>query len=202
LPPQGTCEGIWRGYTVRRGVDSKEWFWSVTTPRAYQWVTSRSSNPSFPATSDEVISYQYYSDLDGVFDSSPTYRFPWRPQLVLRSAHGEVNWEIWTSVLPLYRDSVGLTIQALNRYFAKNLAYRTTPRTIPRAFLQVSEHWDAKTLAEQETFMAQMRDGQFSWTPFSKRFERAAVLRQRGGRPLRGSRLCRLVGRRRRFRSD
>jgi hypothetical protein len=136
-------------------------------PRAYQWVTSRSSNPSFPATSDEVISYQYYSDLDGVFDSSPTYRSPGGHSWSFDLHTGEVNWEIWTSVLPLYRDSVGLTIQALNRYFAKNLAYRTTPRTIPRAFLQVSEHWDAKTLAEQETFMAQMRDGQFSWTPFS-----------------------------------
>ncbi|HYO73968.1 MAG TPA: hypothetical protein VEU33_48655 [Archangium sp.] len=42
-------------------------------PRAYQDVTAESTNPSIPSLSEEVISYQFYAELDGSFTASPGY---------------------------------------------------------------------------------------------------------------------------------
>ena len=61
-------------------------------PRAYQWVTALSSNPRIPDLSEEVISFQYYADLDGVFEASPSYRS--RRAYSFDVHAGEVDWEI------------------------------------------------------------------------------------------------------------
>jgi hypothetical protein len=45
-------------------------------PRAYQFFTQTFTNPNIPPMSEEVVSFQYYSDLDGVFESSPEYVSP------------------------------------------------------------------------------------------------------------------------------
>lgn len=44
-------------------------------PHAYQWVTLHSSK--------EVISFQYYADLNGTFSKSPTYTSPGRPRVLI-----------------------------------------------------------------------------------------------------------------------
>ncbi len=38
---------------------------------------------------------------------------------------------------------------------------------IPRAFWEVTEHFKARTSAEHESVLASMRNGTYSWTPFS-----------------------------------
>ena len=134
-------------------------------PRAYQWVTALSSNPRIPDLSEEVISFQYYADLDGVFEASPSYRS--RRAYSFDVHAGEVDWEIWVSVLPLYRDDDGQTVEALNRYFARNHAYRSDPAALPRAYLEISEHFRAATPAEHQQMLGFMRNGRYSWTPFS-----------------------------------
>jgi hypothetical protein len=135
-------------------------------PHAYQWVTSPSS-PSIPSTSEEAISYQYYADLDGRFEASSTFRSPAGRSFSYDVHDGDVDWEIWVGVLPRYQGDVVRTAEALTRYFAKNHAYRTSTPTLPRAFLQVSELFTAKTRSEHDSYLSAMRDGLFAWTPFS-----------------------------------
>jgi hypothetical protein len=135
-------------------------------PHAYQWVTSPSS-PTIPATSDEALSYQYYEDLDGRFGTSSGYRSPGGRSYSYDVHEGDVDWEIWVGVLPRYEGDLARTTDALDRYFAKNHAYRTGGAALPRAFLQVSELYTATTPAEHDFFLAEMTDGLFAWTPFS-----------------------------------
>src|SRR6266571_7168127 len=87
-------------------------------PHAYQYVVAPSTNPAFPDVREEVISFQYYADVNGDFTVSPGYN----------GAHpysydehgGDMNWELWIGVLPVYKGSTPATIDALQRYFAKN----------------------------------------------------------------------------------
>jgi hypothetical protein len=136
-------------------------------PKAYQWVVAKSANPAIPSVEEEVLSLQYYSDLDGLFRASPNYTSRGRHQFSFDVHEGNVDWEIWTAVLPLYRGDSRATAEALNRYFAKNHAYRTGQVVLPRAFLQVSEFYYARTQADHDMFLSGMRSGQYAWTPFS-----------------------------------
>lgn len=136
-------------------------------PRAYQYVTMQSSNPNIPSFSEEVISYQFYADLDGSFTASPGYHSPEGRTYSYDQHGGNVDWELWVGVLPIYQGSVSDTEAALVRYFDKNHAYRTGADPLPRAFIQVSEHFTATTSAEHENLLTAMRSGTYSWQPFS-----------------------------------
>jgi hypothetical protein len=136
-------------------------------PHAYQWVTLHSSNPQIPSTSEEVISFQYYADLDGVFETSAAYRSPAGHAHSFDLHTGDTDWEIWVSVLPLYRNDVAQTVEALNRYFAKNHAYRSGPPALPRGFLQINEHYLATTAAQHQSLLQGLKSGEYAWTPFS-----------------------------------
>jgi hypothetical protein len=136
-------------------------------PRAYQRVTLQSANPQIPSTSEEVISFQYYSDLDGVFEASPGYPSPAGRAHSFDVHTGDVDWEIWVAVLPLFRNDVTQSVDAMNRYFAKNHAYRTGSPPLPRGFLEVNEHFKAATAAEHQSTLQGLRNGPYSWTPFS-----------------------------------
>lgn len=134
---------------------------------AYQWVTFHSSNPSIPETSEEIISFQYYSDLDGTFDTSPTYTSPGGHEFSYDIHSGDVDWEIWVGVLPLYKADLEQTTDAVNRYFAKNHDFRTRQLIRPNVFMQINEFIQAATMEEHNIFLEQMRTGTYSWTPFS-----------------------------------
>ncbi|MFY0570028.1 hypothetical protein ACN28E_40235 [Archangium lansingense] len=136
-------------------------------PRAYQFVTSESANPDIPSLAEEVISYQFYADLDGSFTASPGYHSPEGRTYSYDQHGGNVDWEIWVGVLPIYQGSVSETEAALVRYFDKNHAYRAGVDPLPRAFIQVSEHFTATTSAEHESILDGMRSGTYSWQPFS-----------------------------------
>jgi len=136
-------------------------------PHAYQWVTSASTNPSIPPMSEEVISFQYYADLDGVFRASPGYASPAGHPYSFDAHTGNVDWEIWIGALPLYRGDPGSTVGAINRYLAKNHAYRVGSYGLPRAFLEVYENFTASTAAEHAWFLGWLRSGPYAWTPFS-----------------------------------
>lgn len=137
-------------------------------PRAYQFVTLESANPNIPSFSEEVISYQFYADLDGSFTASPGYHSPEGRTYSYDQHGGNVDWELWVGVLPLYQGSVSDTEAALVRYFDKNHAYRAGADPLPRAFLQVSEHFTATTSAEHESILGELRSGSYSWQPFSQ----------------------------------
>jgi len=136
-------------------------------PHAYQWITSSSANPSIPESSEEAISFQYYADLDGTFAKSPTYVSPGGHVHSYDLHSGAVDWEIWVGVLPRYKGDWTETIDAINRYFDKNHDFRTRRLLRPNVFLQISEHFQATTLAEHNSFLASMRSGPYSWTPYS-----------------------------------
>jgi hypothetical protein len=136
-------------------------------PHAYQWVTLTSSNPSIPSSSEEVISFQYYADLDGGFGKSAGYTSAGGHTYSYDIHTGNVGWEIWVGVLPMYGGNTTRTIEALRRFFIKDHAYRTGGSTIPRAFLEVVEHFTATTAAQSAQIMNDLKTGQYAWTPFS-----------------------------------
>ena len=136
-------------------------------PRAYQSVKMTSSNPKFPSKTYEVLSFQYYADLDGGFRSSPDYSSQGRHRFSYDIHEGNLNWEIWVGVLPGYKDDFALTVKALNAYFAKNHAYREGTSKLPRGFLEISEHFKPADAESHASTLKNIRDGQYSWTPFS-----------------------------------
>jgi hypothetical protein len=136
-------------------------------PHAYQWVTLHSSNPSIPSTSEEVISFQYYADLNGTFAKSAAYTSPGGHEYSYDLHSGDVGWEIWIGVLPRYKGNLQQTTAAIIRYFAKNHAYRSRQLRRPSVFLEINEHFHATTLTEHDELMALMRSGPYSWTPYS-----------------------------------
>jgi hypothetical protein len=138
-----------------------------SVPFAYQSVRAESSNPDVKTSAEEVISFQYYSDLDGEFSASPEYRSQGRHEYSFDQHTGDVDWEIWTGILPFYRGDEAQTVEALNRYFEKNHAYRTGKSSIPEVFLLIGEHFKAETAAEQGSLMEIIRSGPYSWTPLS-----------------------------------
>lgn len=136
-------------------------------PYAYQHITITYTNPDIPPLEEEVISFQYYADLDGTFDISPGYASPGGHPDSYDLHSGEVDWELWIGVLPLYKGDYGFTIQALNQYFEKNHAYRAGQYAVPRAFLQVTEHHSASTSEEHNQRLDSLTVGPYAWTPFS-----------------------------------
>jgi len=137
-------------------------------PLAYQWTKFEYTNPNIPTLEQEFISFQYYSDLDGGFSVSPNYKSPGNQTYSYDIHDGNLDWEIWTSILPYYKGNVTETVNALNRYFTKNHNYRTGEYKIPRAFLEIDELYSTATsLADQDQLISYLRDGTYSWTPFS-----------------------------------
>jgi len=136
-------------------------------PHAYQWVILHSSNPEIPDSQEEVISFQYYVDLNGSFSKSPTYTSPGGHVYSYDLHGGNVAWEIWIGVLPRYKGDLAQTTDAINRYFSKNHDFRTRRLLHPNVFLQINEHFHATTMEEHNSFMNGMRSGIYSWTPFS-----------------------------------
>lgn len=127
-------------------------------PHAYQWVILTPTNPAIPPTKEEAISFQYYADVDGIFDKSPDYVSPGGHESSFDIHGGAYDWEIWVGVLPYYKGNPELTIEALNRYFAKNHAYRTGSLKLPSTFLQISE-------LQQD--VENLRSGPYTWSPFN-----------------------------------
>ena len=136
-------------------------------PHAYQWVTMTYANPEIPPLSEEVISFQYYADLDGTFAASPGYVSPAGHPYSYDVHTGNTDWEIWVGALPPYKGSLDRTIEAMNRYFGRNHAYRAGSQQPPRGFLQITEHHAASTPEQHEQIMQGLKTGQYAWTPFS-----------------------------------
>jgi hypothetical protein len=136
-------------------------------PHAYQWFRVEYTNPSISPTEQEVISFQYYADLDGVFEASAGYVSPGGYSCSYDVHGGDVDWEIWIGVLPLYKGDRSQTVEALNRYFEKNHAYRAGTYDVPRAYLEIYEHRAAATLEEHNQILESIRSGEYAWTPFS-----------------------------------
>ena len=68
-------------------------------PHAYQWIDR-------PTLTQEAISFQYYSDLDGTFAKSASYSSPGGFESSYDLHSGDVDWEIWVGVLPYFHDSL------------------------------------------------------------------------------------------------
>ncbi|MBN1267764.1 MAG: hypothetical protein JXA25_19895 [Anaerolineales bacterium] len=137
-------------------------------PHAYQWYRVEYANPDIPPNEQEVISFQYYSDLDGIFTVSAEYTSPGDHLFSFDIHEGDMDWEIWVSLLPLYRGDTSQTTQAINRYFEKNHAYRQGEYNLPRAFLGINELQTAATRADHDYIMRLLRSGEYAWTPFSE----------------------------------
>jgi hypothetical protein len=136
-------------------------------PHAYQWVTMTFTNPNLAPTEKEAVSLQYYADLNGEFASSPDFMSPSDQPYSFDVHSGDLDWEIWVGVLPLYQSNIERSIDAINRYFEKNHAYRQGEYAIPRSFVYVDEHHAVTSLEEHESHLEGLRSGQYAWTPFS-----------------------------------
>ena len=136
-------------------------------PLAYQLFWEYAGTSDTQPRKEEAISFQYYSDLDGIFSASTNYHSPRKYTFSFDQHSGEVDWEIWTAVLPLYRGDEAQTVDALKRYFEKNHLYRTGSSAIPKAFRVISEHFIAQTASEQSNFLNLLRTGPYAWTPLS-----------------------------------
>ena len=132
-------------------------------PHAYQQVVLYSANPSFPDVVEEAISFQYYADVNGVFGRSGGYTGSHPYSYDVHS--GDVDWELWIGVLPMYQGSLAATVDALGRYFEKNHAYRTGGTKPPHAYLEVNELQGYGV--DDSVVLSSMRDGTYAWTPFS-----------------------------------
>lgn len=136
-------------------------------PHAYQWVRMEFSRPDLSPLEEEVISFQFFADLDGVFSRSPGYSSPGGHAESFDIHEGDVEWEQWIGVLPLFRGDYDASAIALNMYFERNHAYRMGEFAIDHAFMQISEHFLATTIAERDQILEDMRSGTYSWTPLS-----------------------------------
>jgi hypothetical protein len=130
-------------------------------PWAYQMFSLPGGDP------EEAISFQYYSDLDGEFSKSPGYKSRSGYEFSYDQHTGPVEWEIWTGILPLDNGDKARTAESLKRFFDKDHRYRAGSSAIPEGFLQINEHYTAKTAAEQASFLGVMRNGDYAWTPLS-----------------------------------
>lgn len=137
-------------------------------PYAYQTFRVTFANPEFEDHDEEAISFQYYSDLDGLFARSAGYSSPGGYDYSFDVHTGSTDWELWISVLPMYGSDTAVTVDALNRYFDKNHAYREGDYQIPRRFLFVSELLSANTLAEHDWLLDALRNGVYAWIPLSQ----------------------------------
>lgn len=122
----------------------------------------------------EAISMQFYSDLDGIFETSPGYVSPAGHADSYDVHDGPVDWEIWVGVLPLYRGDPSASIDAINSYLARNHAYRAGETSLPRRFVHISEfycqgctHPPPTTLEEHQTLVEELCCGSYAWTPMS-----------------------------------
>ena len=130
-------------------------------PHAYQQITYSSG------AQREAISFQYYSDLNGVFSTSPGYTSPGGHEYSFDLHSGETDWEIWIGVLPIYKGDKDKTVEAMNRYFRRNHAYHVGQRAQPSGFLQIHEHYSASTMGEHNQILSWLTAGSYAWTPFS-----------------------------------
>jgi len=137
-------------------------------PYAYQWFRLEYTNPNIPTSEQEVISFQYYADLDGIFWASEEYTSPGSHLFSFDKHEGNLDWEIWVGLLPFYKGDQSQTISAINRYFEKNHAYRQGEYTIPRAYLEINEFMKATTEEEHTKFIKLLQSGQYAWTPISE----------------------------------
>ncbi len=136
-------------------------------PYAYQQVVLNYSNPSIPPLVEEVISFQYYADLDGTFRSSPGYVSAGGRGYSYDLHEGDLDWEIWVGVLPTYLGDPARTVEAINRYFEKNHAYRSGAYGIPQGYQEINEHFRPASAAEDTSFLGDMASGPYAWTPLS-----------------------------------
>jgi hypothetical protein len=138
-------------------------------PFAYQFVTAHSLNPKFPDTNEEVVSLQYYEDLDGVFSRSPGYASRGGHEYSYDRHSGAIDWELWTSVLPRAKGPLTATVDGINRYLDRNHAFRTGQLLLPDSFLFISELNPATTQTVYDTTMESLAKGEYAWTPLSNR---------------------------------
>jgi len=133
-------------------------------PYAYQFYTV-----AYDTTlkDREVISYQYYSDLDGSFEKSSGYVSPGGKDYSFDLHSGDLDWEIWVGVLPCYKGNLTDTVSALKRYFEKNHKYRTCGYDLPEAFLQIHEGYKIESMEEHNKIIEQRTNGYAAWTPFT-----------------------------------
>lgn len=130
------------------------------------WVYQKVVPPSNPESYGyEVISFQYYCDLDGEFSTSPGYSSYGNYEYSYDLHTGDVDWEIWCSILPYYKGDLNITIEAINRYFDKNHEFRVGNYNYQSNFLQIDEHKHADSIEKHNQMLGYMESGTYAWTP-------------------------------------
>lgn len=131
-------------------------------PHIYQFFVW----PSNPPLNIEAPSYEYYSDLDGTFSTTPDYVSMGDHAYSFNQHLGDTGWEIWVGLLPRDTDTQ-TTIEGINRYLAKNHAYRIGQLQLPASYMLIDHEQVAQTVSEYNSYMEINRTGWNSWMPFS-----------------------------------
>ncbi len=167
MPDPPTLRAYLRGQYVRVSKSMAGAIIVGDLPRVYQEVTAASANPTIQSTVEEVLSTQYYTDIDGRFSASSGYRSRGNHPFSFDVHSGDLAWEIWMGLFPLDHGSYAATEAALQRYVAKNHAYRAGQLKLPRALVEVDEFNETANAGAAFQSLNLMRNGPYSWTPFS-----------------------------------
>jgi hypothetical protein len=140
-------------------------------PHIYQWLEWPGTWYSDPLYY-EAASYEYYSDLDGTFSASPGYHSPVHHAYSFDQHTGNIGWELWVGELPMVgkkdpASMVGRTVEAINRYFAKNHQYRTGQYALQPNYMAFEENYGDVTDQSYPYYIQSMTTGTLSWMPMS-----------------------------------
>jgi hypothetical protein len=135
-------------------------------PRYRLFVPARAGCNVADRGPEEYVSMQFYQDLDGVYSRSDPGSCD---HAGCYDGHtGDVGSEIWVSVLPFLTDDA-TTIDSVNRYFARNHAYRTGADRPKLGFFLAGIGASIDTPQKYDDQVAFSTSSSYAWTPIASR---------------------------------
>ena len=138
----------------------------IPKPRYRLFLPAKAGCTAADRGPEEYISMQFYQDLDGTYSRSDPGSCS---HAGCYDGHtGAVGSEIWVSVLPFLTNDA-TTIEKVNRYFAKNHAYRMGVARPRKGFLRPLIGSVIDTVQKYDDQIAYVTDSKWAWTPLTSR---------------------------------
>ncbi len=138
----------------------------IPKPRYRLFVPAKAGCNVADRGPEEYVSMQFYQDLDGVYSRSDPGSCDHAG--CYDSHTGAVGSEIWVSVLPFLTDDA-TTIDRVNRYFARNHAYRIGADRPMKGFFLAGIGASIDTPQKYDDQVAFSTSSSYAWTPIASR---------------------------------